>query len=357
MKSLLVLVVLILCCAVAVFSQTETDLESWGLRGSVKKVESYETWFTGAENDRRQETRNISGIFNFDRTGNILESISFNNDGNGSYFERLVNYYDSDGKKNSTVKYVSGKTKPNKYFDSEPTENFYYSLMLKLKESLLNRTSYTYDKDGLIEESTINAKGDLIERKIFAHDTERKNKRFTIYNAENVIALDILTNYKNNGQIAEGIRIENGVEVVKFILYFDERNRIVKDEQFVLKPSINSPSIKEFVLDNRAIKKFNDHSAEMKWMFFDAIGTPISKLIIIDKNDDEISRDRFEYKLPSADDANSDSKIEWRFADREFQKYEYDKQGNWVKCTCFKQESLARPPYISSIYERNISYY
>lgn len=358
MKTLFILLILFIFSTVAGFAQTETDLERYGLKGSVKKIESYEIDFWGPEDDRSRGTRNMSNITNFDRTGNILESISFTNDGNGSYYEKYVYNYDSNGKKSSVVKYTSSKGKPDEFFESELTPNWYFNLILRLKESLSTRTFYKYDKKNrLIEESQVNATGEIIEKKVFDYNEDGKNTRFAIYNGENVLTLEILTNYKNRGRITESIRFEKGIEVNKFVQYFDEKGRIIKEEQFVLKPSTNLSNVDQAILNNCSTNIFNGDNREVEWIFFDESGNPKSKLIIIDKNDDEITRDSYEHQTPSEDDSNLNAKPEWRLTGREFSNYEYDKQGNWIKSTRFRQENLAKPAFPTSINERDIAYY
>jgi hypothetical protein len=355
MKNLLISLTLFIFCTVAAFAQTETDLARDDLKGSVKYIESYEIAFWGAEDERNHGTRNMEGIINFDRAGNILESIFFTNDSNGSYYEKYVHFYDLGGVKFSTTKYISSKNKPGVFFDSEVSENWYYNLILKLKESLSTRTFYKRDQKGrIIEQSVITAKGSLEERKVFVYDENGKNTRFSIYNADNALTPDVLTEYKKNGLTAESVRTENGVEVSKVFDCYDKKGRIIKQEQFMLKPATDSSNAKEFVLRSRSTNKFDGDKMEMEWIIFDENGTPNQKLIIIDINDDEHSRDSYEYRISSDD---GDAKPEWHLKEREFRKYEYDKHGNWIKCTWLRQENPSKPPFPTSIYERAISYY
>jgi hypothetical protein len=359
MKTSFIFLAIFLFCAVAAFPQNESDLERYGFKGSVKNVQSYEIHFWGAEDSRRQGSRNVSGILNFDRNGNILELMSFNNDGNGSYYEKQVYFHDSSDRKSSLARYISSKSAPDEVFDSAPTKNFYYNLILRLKESLSTRTFYKYDEKGrLIEKSEITAKGEIAERWVFAYNEDGKTTRFAIYDGQNALTTEINTNFKDNGRTAESVRIEKGVEINKSIQYFDEKGRLIKGEQFILKPSANLSGAREIYLHNRTIYKFTGDKTEMEWMFFEENGTPQSKLIITDNNkDDEYLRESYDYRILPDDNSNPKDKSEWRLTGREFRNYEYDKRGNWIKCTWLRQENFEKPPFPTSIYERDISYY
>ncbi len=358
MKTLIALPVIFLILVAAVFPQEEIDREIDGFKGLVKRVEVYEINFWESESERIKGKRNLSGVTLYDRTGNALESVSFTNDGNGAYYDKYVYNYSSKGKKISTDHYVSAKGKPNRLFTVDTRGNQAESLIQKLGETLFTRTVHRYDEKGRqVEELTFDANGNTTERKVFSYNEDGKQSKFSILKLDGTPTLEIISDYKNQGRTVEDTRIENGIEVFKIIYYYDGKGRITQEEQFNLKPKANAINEKEVVLDNKSINTYAGEKREMEWLLFDSNGAPREKLLILDKNDEEVSRERYAYWIPPSENTNPEIKPEWRLQDREIREYEYDKQGNWVKCIWSKQEKPDKPLLIDLIIEQVITYY
>ena len=90
---------------------------------------------------------------------------------------------------------------------------------------------------------------------------------------------------------------------------------------------------------------------------FDPSGAPTKKLIIVDKNDDELSREEFLYAPLETDEVDSRPISTWRLNSREIHEYEYDKEGNWIKDILLTSNFPESRPQPNTMYERVITYY
>ena len=263
MENLIAALLISTILATCAFTQTETDLQKESLKGSVRKVESYETKF----GEPGESTRHLNGITTYNRAGETVEALWLTNDGNGSYYQRFVYYYDPEERKIMTERYVSTKSKRNEYFNANASKIPGFDLLSRLKESLSTRAIHKYDRKGReVEEAVADANGGLVEKKVFEYGEDGKLIKFAVLDPNNAPRWGSRSYYRNNGSIVETDQTEKGVEFFRVIQYYDEKGRIVKEEQYKLKPALNSVGEKEYVIDNRSTKTYKGDLTEMEWV-------------------------------------------------------------------------------------------
>jgi uncharacterized protein YxeA len=338
-----------------VFAQEQTDTEFNGLKGPVRSVESYKSYYSIDNGKPIKGEQRLESIIKYNQAGFCLVTINPVYDGDNSYFNREVRVYDGNGKLISIEYYDSAKSKTNRIFSIKESNSGFERFVSKLDEKLTRRTFIKYnDKGKELEEITFDADGNIYERRTYAYNEEGKESRFSAFAPDGKPSLEYKKNYK--GRIEENIRYQDGIADYKIVYTYDEKGRNKQEEQFDLKLTADG-AIKEEIIRSKSFNTYEGEFEKLEWLLFDSNGSPTTKLFIVHKNDIEISREEFSYVPSSTDSINPQNKAEWRFREKDTAECEYDEKGSWIKCVFYKQVKSDEKPVPQAVDERVITYY
>src|SRR5574343_171559 len=172
--------------------------------------------------------------------------------------------------------------------------------------TLYSKFIYSYDSNkNLIQDNNLDRYGDIELKRIYKYDDNGNEIEVNSYGSNGGLTSKLSTEYDEN---------ENKINVSQF-----EKNGLIRFKS-VYKYNKKGNKLEELKIEydnygalvNKNVTQFNDQGDIFETNSYDFLGN---------------LKDNF------------------------IQKYEYDKKGNWVKCTLFKNKQ------VKSIYERNYEYY
>jgi len=192
----------------------------------VKDRRSYLTTFT----KDNSESKVIISANSFDRRGNMLEDIKYNNDGNEA---RKISYvYDGDGNKIEEFRYIAGNLNKQKKYCYDGNGNRTEEARYTHRGDLVYRINYEYDKDNnKIKEIRYSNEGKLTHQNTYIYNTDGKLTELTSYDPAREDISRIVWKYDNAGnKVIEteyhGNRIDH-----TYTCEYDENNHLIKEEK------------------------------------------------------------------------------------------------------------------------------
>ena len=353
------LTLLALCVFAVAAAAQETDAERSGWRGKVKYVDRYEVYFCCTPNARKRGPRLFDGTTTFNRKGGYAEWISINNTSDGPYYERRVFRYDRDGRKTGADVYKSDRNPPETYFELARDADGKARLKPERVENLVERITYTYDADGrLIEDVSRDKNENLIMRRVYAYDRDGEMIRATVTKAGGIIDNESITVLLDGGLRTETTGIRPGSDVYRSITIRDREGRVIRGEQFSLKPEADGKTSR-YLLQNRSLNTYiNGRQERLDWIFYTPDETPGSKTVIVwDERGEYKSREEYNAGPLPAGSRNEDLEPAWTLRERSLYRREYDKRGNVVRSETRQQCGPELPLELTTIDENVITYY
>lgn len=343
-----------LTCAAA-----QTDLERRGMRGRVRLVEQYETYFCCSPNARRRLPKKLTGTASFNRKGGYTELISINNTTDGPHYERKVFKYDRNGRKTGAEVYRSEKNPPDTFFQLVWGGDGSARLIPERAEKLTELISYAHDHDGrLIEEISRDRNENLIMRRVYRYDRDGTLVRATVLKDGGVMDNESITVVFDDGMRSETTGIRPGSDVYRSILQRNRNGQAVSGESYSLM-SDSTGKQPRYVLQNRTIYNYeNGREQRMDWIFYKPDETPDRKIVILrDEGGEMLSREEFNAGPLPVGSRNENVEPAWILREKNLYRREYDRRRNEVRGETRQQCGRDAPLELTNIYEYVITYY
>lgn len=328
-----------------IFAQGKNDLETYRLKGKPRTVEEYKITYTNS--GKTEINKKLSRILYFNSEGKLIESLYFVFNGNESYYQRNVSYFDEMSRAIHTESYQSSKDKTDSIFLPDIEETGIKKLNPNSKERLISKSVRKLDKRGkIIEVSTYDGTGEILSKYIYGYN--EKGEEIIIGVENGIVVYESKTISNKTGWKTEDIQYEKTKPVYKSNYDYDKKGNIVKLEQFRLKMAPDGTDTIEEI-DARSSEKVNGNKKRYELMFFNELGFPTIKFLRCYENRLEQRSVSYKYE--------NEAKSKWVFYYETKTKYTFDKQGNWIKSATSKKEKLHGYFVESFGKERIISYF
>lgn len=285
--------------------QDDNDWTKENLKDKVKSYSEihYEAFEEFGEIKKRKKLYGFN--YDFDLSGNLIVKEYLNSD--GSLNSKDITKYDDLGNKIDWS-----------FYDTNGT--------------LYSKFIYSYDSNkNLIQDNNLDRYGDIELKRIYKYDDLGNLIVIDKYDVTGKMFSKELIKYDSNGnEIEVNSYGSNGGLTSKLSTEYDENENKINVSQFEKNGLIRFKSVYKY---NKKGNKLEELKIE-----YDNYGALVNKNVTQFNDQGDI------FETNSYDFLGN-------LKDNFIQKYEYDKKGNWVKCTLFKNKQ------VKSIYERNYEYY
>jgi len=347
-------------------NKSETDRERDGLRGAIKKVETYLVDFL-PQGDVIVEQKRPWVINSYNVKGNRSEQIVHLQDGN---VHTDVYIYDAEGRNVECRTYSNATDKTlDKYqkyvhrfddksnmierivteFDGSSTARFVYKYDAKGNKieyrnyyytgALGGKTVYTYNEDGEVTSQTLYQGEDSLSGKsMFLYDKKQKTEQTIIYQGE-TLRYKILFSMDGKGRIVQQETLEFNAVPNQWTSHAPEPGKVVfiYDDERKTKEEIKFN--KNDFMERADLYTYDEKDNETERVWYESGGS-------------------FDEIMQSKDKTlAAQKKLRGIFKGKITYRYEYDAQGNWTKKTRLYQSQENEQLRPQSAEYRIISYY
>ncbi len=348
---------LAIAATVSTVAAGQSDARERGLRGRVRVVEQYETYFCCSPNQRRQLPRQLTGIAWFDRKGSYTAWISINNTTDGPYYERRVFTFGRNGRRTTAEVYRSEKNPENTFFKVVRSPNGGRKLLPEVAETLIERITYSYDRHGqMTGEISRDADGNVTMRRIFVHDRNGTLMRGTVIKEGGVIDTESIT-VRLDERTFETTYVRPGTDLQRSTYVKDSEGRTIKGESSILRTFGDNKA--KYVTQNRSFTHYDDdRERRFDWLFYKPDGDPDSKIVILyDDRGEEASREEYNAGPLPPGSQNEGIEPEWTLRERTLYRRGLDRRGSVIRTERRQQCGPDLPLEITTIHDQIIEYY
>ena len=315
-------------------------------RERLKVVETYEYDAEQYEADPRTARKHLANVAFHDRAGRVVERWDLVNASDGAYYERHVLMYDRGGRNVADLVHASAKGAPGRYFSIARTGRT-GKILPALPETFSRATMKWYDRAGhTVKVEISDADGKLTRRYVHAHNAAGDPVAYRDENGDGSVACESTTTYsEDNLSSVQMYRNCGPGSTRKVVSRRDPSKRPVLEEQFSAAPDGS------LVLTSRSLRTYSGEMSHMDWTLFSNTGEPRSRLLIVDKGDDEISRKEF-----SADGASESGRPRWRPSEEVTYEHIRDGAGTLTKTIRRQRPSPDIPFRISDVTEHVVTF-
>jgi hypothetical protein len=360
-----VLTTAFLLLSLSVCAQTQTknrsDLTEDRLRGNVKSVAlySYKIIESGGKPEKGRTI--VKSSSKYDEVGNLTEyissAVSDSVDSVFIHFDATKTIFKYDGEGNLVAKNdykADGSLDDSSFYIVDPRGSRIDIYTYKADGSLESSSTSEYNLLGNIVESSETVKGKLKSRNTFDYDDKGNETQEIGYGPDGKVKWKEILSYDVNNNLTEVIDYKQDDSfAAKYRYGYDKQGYMAEEDEYHIE---NSPEHKRTTTryDSKGhaleINKFNENRRLISQIKLDNMGLHLADIrynedgslqSVVARKYDEWANETLGDRFFTKDSVRQKYRYD----------YEYDKTGNWIKNTTFKNDKPLQAT------ERKIEYY
>jgi hypothetical protein len=278
--------------------------------------------------DRQTARRQLTNVSWYDIAGREAERWDIEDNNGSPRYIRNVFTYDRAGRRTAHLEHTSSTLAKGQNFTISRTRAG-IEVLPEITDRLTKVTVWDRDSAGnILEVRTTDSEGLLQQKISFTYDKKGRQVSYSNVKGDGTVLCESRSTYSKDGRIQEQIFNQCAMNSVqKVISRTDALGRVLIEEQYS-KGEGTSP-----VITSRSVSAYSDDTHTLEWTLANDRGEPTSRLLIVDRGDDEISRKEFARTAAGeqAECRPSDPMCGWTLSSEEFRDYTYNQRGELVK--------------------------
>jgi hypothetical protein len=273
----------------------------------------------------RKQLTNVSW---YDIAGREAERWDIEDNNGSPRYIRNVFTYDRAGRRTAHLEHTSSTLAMGQNFAVSRTRGG-IKVLPEITDRLTKVTVWDRDSAGnILEVRTTDGEGLLQQKISFTYDKKGRQVSYSNVKGDGIMLCESRSTYSKDGRIQEQIFNRCSMNSVqKVISQTDALGRVLTEEQYS-KGERTSP-----VITSRSVSAYSGDTRTLEWTLANDRGEPTSRLVIVDRGDDEISRKEFTRTAASehVECRPSDPMCGWTLSSEEFRDYTYSQHGELVR--------------------------